>query len=136
MQFLTVPIPQLMVSMAITDMSFGSQQSHCTIRHTQGDLTKTPILEQLLLGWYVQPFITNTGSLMIVLCFQKLNGHLSTFHGQVKRSATSKVEGFYQLLEGQGCVQKIKALILGSTYIYPTKEVSVSLHSYQLGPLH
>jgi hypothetical protein len=60
----------------------------------------------------------------------KLNGRLSIYRGQVKRTATNKVEGFYQLLEGEGCVEKIKGLLVASMYIYPTRLVGVSSWSH------
>lgn len=58
---------------------------------------------------------------------RKLNGRLSIYRGQVKRVAASKVEGYYQLLEGRDCVQRVKSLLQSSTYIYPTKQVSLTL---------
>ncbi|KAH9016274.1 hypothetical protein EDB85DRAFT_1862189, partial [Lactarius pseudohatsudake] len=54
-----------------------------------------------------------------------LGGRVSAFRGRLKRITASKVEGFYQLLEGPECVEKIRVLIQGSTYIYPTKEHTI-----------
>ncbi|KAH9026941.1 hypothetical protein EDB83DRAFT_2172914, partial [Lactarius deliciosus] len=53
-----------------------------------------------------------------------LNGCISTYQGDVKQIATSKVEGYYQLYKGQGVVNKVQGLIAGFKYIYPKKEVS------------
>ncbi|KAF8264067.1 hypothetical protein EI94DRAFT_1806327 [Lactarius quietus] len=50
-----------------------------------------------------------------------LNCRVSMYQGQVRRVATSKVKGYYQLLAGHECVLKVKALLENSSYIYPTK---------------
>ncbi|KAI9430192.1 hypothetical protein H4582DRAFT_1824628, partial [Lactarius indigo] len=55
---------------------------------------------------------------------QVLKGCISAYHSSVEHVATGKVEGFYQLTEGLSSYQKIEALTMGSTYIYPTKPVS------------
>ncbi|KAH9013363.1 hypothetical protein EDB85DRAFT_1877070, partial [Lactarius pseudohatsudake] len=52
-----------------------------------------------------------------------LNGRISTYRGDVKRIAASKVEGYYQIYEGQDTVNKVLGLIRGSKYLYP-KEVN------------
>ncbi|KAI9431089.1 hypothetical protein H4582DRAFT_1822972, partial [Lactarius indigo] len=54
-----------------------------------------------------------------------LSGRVSTYRGQLKRTAASKVEGFYQLVEGAECINRVKGLIQGSVYVYPTKEVVI-----------
>ena len=46
----------------------------------------------------------------------------------MKRIAANKVEGYYGLTNGQPGINKIKQLILASTYIYLTKGVSVPRH--------
>ncbi|KAF8263018.1 hypothetical protein EI94DRAFT_1704331 [Lactarius quietus] len=58
-----------------------------------------------------------------------LNGRVSMYWGQVRRVATGKVEGYYQLLAGRKCVLKVKALLENSSYIYPTKPVRLSICS-------
>ncbi|KAH9024529.1 hypothetical protein EDB84DRAFT_1273891, partial [Lactarius hengduanensis] len=54
-----------------------------------------------------------------------LSGRVSTYRGQLKRTAAGKVEGFYQLLEGPECVERVRGLIRGSIYVYPTKEQDI-----------
>ena len=70
-------------------------------------------------------FGSEARSLTIVQPDQKLNGRVSNYCGQAKRNAANKVEGFYGLLEVDGRIQRVKSLIQKSTYIYPTKKVSV-----------
>ena len=43
----------------------------------------------------------------------------------MKKIAGSKVEGFYQLVEGPECRAQVEKLIQSYTYIYPVKEVSL-----------
>ena len=55
---------------------------------------------------------------------RQLNGRLSNYCSLVKRVAANKVEGFYGLLDGEGCAQRVRELLHRSTYIYPTQVVS------------
>ena len=50
---------------------------------------------------------------------------MSAFRGNAKKIAGSKVEGFYQLVEGPECRTQVEKLIQSHTYIYPIKEVSL-----------
>ena len=43
----------------------------------------------------------------------------------MRKHAANKVEGFYGLLDGEISIPKVKNLINGSMYIYPTTKVSV-----------
>ncbi|KAH8989862.1 hypothetical protein EDB86DRAFT_2831359 [Lactarius hatsudake] len=45
-----------------------------------------------------------------------LSGHVSTYHGQLKRIAA-----------GPECIERVRELIWGLVYVYPTKEVGCSL---------
>jgi Domain of unknown function (DUF6532) len=62
----------------------------------------------------------------------KLNARLSGFRGSVKKIAGSKVEGFYQLVEGHECRVQVEKLIQSYTYIYPIKEVSLQSFSFTI----
>ncbi|KAN0140651.1 hypothetical protein V8E53_001478 [Lactarius tabidus] len=53
-----------------------------------------------------------------------LNGCVSNYRKQVRKNAVNKVEGFYGLLDSEGCIEKVNDLILGSTYIYLTKKLA------------
>ena len=56
------------------------------------------------------------------------------YRGDVKKVAAAKVEGYYQLFEGQASVRnKVKELLTKNAYIYLSKQVSVMLYSITSG---
>ncbi|KAH9000974.1 hypothetical protein EDB86DRAFT_2801630 [Lactarius hatsudake] len=55
-----------------------------------------------------------------------LSGRVSTYRGQLKRIAAGKVGGYYRLTEGPECVERVRELIQGLDYVYPTKEQNIA----------
>ncbi|KAH9044082.1 hypothetical protein EDB83DRAFT_2523720 [Lactarius deliciosus] len=95
-------IMRLMPPLAITDIPSISRQSHC-------------IIQPLRIRFFWDHEIGKALG-------RVLSGRVSTYRGQLKRTVAGKVEGYYRLLEGPECVERVRGLIRGSVYVYPTKE--------------
>ncbi|KIJ91570.1 hypothetical protein K443DRAFT_14286 [Laccaria amethystina LaAM-08-1] len=57
-----------------------------------------------------------------IIVARLLNGRLSKYRSSVRNQAAGKVEGFYQLIEGQECKEQVTALCDDTSYIFPTKD--------------